>query len=114
MGCELNYVVRFVTAMSPAVAFFRDVLGLKVRFETPEWTEFETGSTTLALHTATDDALAGTCQLGLCVDDVQAFYRDMTAKGFCFTAPPRAQHGIVLARFRSLDGAEITVSSRGR
>jgi hypothetical protein len=34
----------------------------------------------------------------------------MTAKGFDFTQPPRAEHGAMIARFRGMDGGKINVS----
>lgn len=49
----MPYVIRFVADMTSATRFFRDDLGLTLRFESPDWTEFDTGSTTLALHPAT-------------------------------------------------------------
>ena len=51
-GTQLRYVIRFVADMDKAVKFHRDVLGLKVKFESPGWSEFVTGKTTLALHPA--------------------------------------------------------------
>jgi catechol 2,3-dioxygenase-like lactoylglutathione lyase family enzyme len=70
---KLNYVIKFVSDMSRAVRFYRDVLGLPLKFESPGWTEFTTGETTLALHPASDKNPAGTLQLGFGVTDIQAF-----------------------------------------
>jgi len=42
-GTPLRYAIK-------AVKFYRDVLGLTVKFESPGWSEFATGETTLALH----------------------------------------------------------------
>jgi hypothetical protein len=50
-----------------------------VKFESPGWSEFVTGETTLALHPASDKNPAGKVELGFTVPDVEAFYRDMTA-----------------------------------
>jgi len=49
---KLNYVIKFVTDMGRAVRFYRDVLGFPIKFESPGWSEFVTGETTLALHPA--------------------------------------------------------------
>ena len=51
-GTQLRYAIKFVADMDKAVKFHRDVLGLKVKFESPGWSEFATGETTLALHPA--------------------------------------------------------------
>src|SRR6185503_2573689 len=45
-----DYIMITVSDMDRSLAFYRDVLGLALRFASPEWTEFETGTTTLALH----------------------------------------------------------------
>ncbi len=49
---KLSYVIKFVGDMDRAVKFYRDVLGLPLKFESPGWSEFATGETTLALHPA--------------------------------------------------------------
>jgi catechol 2,3-dioxygenase-like lactoylglutathione lyase family enzyme len=51
-GTQLRYVIRFVADMDKAVKFHRDVLGLKVKFESPGWSEFAAGETTLTLRPA--------------------------------------------------------------
>jgi len=37
---KLNYVIQFVADMDHAVKFYRDVLGLPLRIQSPGWTEF--------------------------------------------------------------------------
>ena len=49
---RVNYAIIFVSDMKRAVAFYRDVLGLPLKFESPGWTEFATDGATLALHAA--------------------------------------------------------------
>jgi carbon storage regulator len=49
---KFTHAIVFVSDMARSVAFYRDVLGLPLRFESPEWTEFETPGSTLALHLA--------------------------------------------------------------
>jgi catechol 2,3-dioxygenase-like lactoylglutathione lyase family enzyme len=45
-GTQLRYVIKFVSDMSKAVKFYRDVVGLQLKFESPGWSEFMTGETT--------------------------------------------------------------------
>jgi catechol 2,3-dioxygenase-like lactoylglutathione lyase family enzyme len=90
-GAKLQYVIKFVADMNKAVKFYRDVLGLQLKFESPGWSEFVTGETTLALHPASDKNPAGKVELGFTVADVEAFYRDMSAKGFCSACHPRSR-----------------------
>jgi lactoylglutathione lyase len=80
MQTQLSYAIKFVADMDKAVKFHRDVLGLELKFESPGWSEFATGETTLAQHSASDKNPAGRIELGFTVADVEAFYRDMSAK----------------------------------
>ena len=71
-GTQLRYVIKFVADMNKAVKFYRDVLGLQLKFESSGWSEFVTGETTLALHPASDKNPAGKVELGFTVADVEA------------------------------------------
>ena len=109
---HLRYIIKFVSDMVKAVKVHRDVLGLRVKFESPGWSEFGTGETTLALHPASDKNPAGKVELGFTVADVEAFYRDMSAKGVLFTMPPKKQDfGGVLAQFVDSEGAHCSVGA---
>jgi catechol 2,3-dioxygenase-like lactoylglutathione lyase family enzyme len=107
---NLNYAIKFVDDMDAGVRFYRDTLGLKLRFQSPFWSEFETGETSLALHPASADNPAGSVQLGVRVEDLDRFQAEAEARGIIFTSPPREVHGTRLARFRDPEGAEISVS----
>lgn len=108
---RLSYVIAFVSDMPAAVAFYRDVLGLPLHFESPGWSEFETGTTRLGLHPASAQHPHGTLQLGLAVDDMQRFATEMKAKGYRFTREPTVEHGTVLAAFVDRTGTEFSVSA---
>ena len=110
MPIKLNYAIHFVADMGRAVAFYRDTLGLALKFESPHWTEFATGETTLALHPASPENPAGTTHLGFGSADVEAFHRALTAQGVRFTRPPTPEHGITLAEFVDSEGARCSVS----
>ena len=73
---RLIYAIVFVSDMQRSVMFYRDVLGLPLRFEGSGWTEFDTGGATLALHPAKDsgqsdgkpkEESSGICRPGLSV-----------------------------------------------
>jgi predicted enzyme related to lactoylglutathione lyase len=111
-GAQLRYVIKFVADMNQAMKFYRDVLGLPVKFESPGWSEFATGETVLALHPASDKNAAGKVELGFTVNDVDAFYREMSAKGVLFSMPPKKQDfGGVLAQFVDSEGAYCSVGA---
>jgi lactoylglutathione lyase len=110
MTTSLTYVIKFVEDMEQAVRFHVDKLELKLRFKSPEWSEFDTGTTTLAFHIASSESPAGTCQLGFGVPDIQHFYSKALNNGVQFTSPPTALHGQRIAKLRDIDGAEFSVS----
>jgi lactoylglutathione lyase len=107
---RLAYAIKFVADMDAAIAFHRDVLGLTLKFQSPFWSEFATGETTLALHPASPAHPAGGVQLGYAADDLAALYAERDAKGLTFTAAPAPEHGATLARFLDSEGAECSVS----
>src|SRR5579864_9020317 len=88
-----DYIIVYVSDMQRSVAFYRDVLGLPLRFSSPGWTEFNTGSTTVALHTTGDNKLpthqgrptAGQAHIGFMVDDIQAVYESLKAQDVFFS-----------------------------
>jgi hypothetical protein len=97
MTTTLSYAIKYVSSMENAVRFHRDQLGINLRFESPHWSEFETGSTTLALHISSPENPAGSCQLGFRVPDIASFYAQKGGRGIEFTSPPAPLHGQQLA-----------------
>jgi predicted enzyme related to lactoylglutathione lyase len=114
-GYEMNlkYVIKHVDDMDRAIGFFRDTLSLKLRFQSPFWTEFETGETTLALHPATPEHPAGTVRLGFATPDLAGFYERRDALGLTFVAPPTPLHGSIIAQFLDCEGANCVISDAG-
>ncbi|MGI9516973.1 MAG: VOC family protein [Pirellulaceae bacterium] len=47
---RINYSIVLVSDMARSVKYYRDTLGIPLKFESPEWTEFKTDGATLALH----------------------------------------------------------------
>jgi lactoylglutathione lyase len=108
---KFSHSIVFVSDMARSVAFYRDVLGLPLRFESPEWTEFDTPGNTLALHLADGPATpskstapAGQCQLGFSVEDIDAFHQEMIAKGVTCLQPPEKEDFGTLAEYADPDG----------
>ena len=110
MAIKLGYAIHFVADMERAVAFYRDTVGLELRFASPGWTEFATGATTLALHPASDTNPAGTTHLGLHADDIAGVHCQLSAAGVRFTRAPTPEHGITLAEFVDSEGARVSLS----
>jgi len=113
MAGKLTYVIKYVEDMKRAVKFYREVLGLPLKFESPGWSEFETGETTLALHPASARNPAGGVELGFTVPDLQIFYQEMSQKGVQFNLPPTKQDfGADLAQFTDSEGGNCSVSGQ--
>jgi lactoylglutathione lyase len=120
MFSKVDYAMVIVSDMHRSVAFYRDTLGLGLKFESPGWSEFETGATTLALHPGTPAAgseaatqtgpVAGTCSLGFSVPDLNRTYAELCERGARFVMPPteQANEGIRLAVCIDPDGLAIS------
>jgi lactoylglutathione lyase len=116
---KIDYVMITVSNMARSVAFYKDKLGIPMKFGTPEWTEFQTGNTTLALHgggTAREGPAdpnahyAGACSIGFNVDNLDLVYEQLQAKGVQFVMAPTARPGenIKLAVAVDPDGLAIS------
>jgi lactoylglutathione lyase len=116
---RLNYAIVFVSDMKRSVAFYRDVLGLPLKFESPHWSEFATGGATLALHAAEatsaakDDPLkfpAGRCKPGFAVASLAEFHARMVEMKVACVQEPKETFGTRIAQYLDPDGLAISVS----
>jgi lactoylglutathione lyase len=107
-----------VSDMKRSVEFYRDTLGLKLRFDSPDWSEFDVDGNTLALHGGgklsdekSDPKAAGSASIGFGVEDVDAAYESLTQKDVRFVMPPTTeqQEGIRLAVLLDPDGFSISL-----
>ncbi|MHB8411329.1 MAG: VOC family protein [Candidatus Acidiferrales bacterium] len=113
MAAKLSYVIEFVEDMDRAVKFYRDIVGLPLKFQSPGWSEFETGETTLGLHPASEKNRAGKCEVGFSVENLQSFYEQLRAKGVAFSMPPTKQDfGGTLAQFVDSEGAHVSLGGK--
>jgi lactoylglutathione lyase len=119
---RVSHIIVFVSDMKRSVAFYRDVIGLQLKFDSPEWSEFATDGVTLGLHRADgpaplqgDDAVpAGSCRPGLHVDDLDAFHSRMIEHGVICTQQPMDLFGARMAQYLDPDGLAISVSEERR
>src|SRR5262245_34994439 len=120
---RVNYATVFVSDMARAVVFYRDVLGLPLRFESSHWTEFATEGATLALHAgdagpiesrSTKPELAGRCRPGLSVPNLDEFHRRMTQHAVPCLQQPTETFGVRIAQYADPDGLVISVSEGRR
>lgn len=119
---KIDYVIVMVSNMERSVEFYRDVLGLPLKFESPFWTEFANEGSTLALHPTQTPAPAetsplrnhaGTCQPGFHVESLDAFHAAMLSKGArCLRPPGPLEDGGRLAVYADPDGLPISIAER--
>jgi catechol 2,3-dioxygenase-like lactoylglutathione lyase family enzyme len=112
MEARLKYAIKFVADMDAALAFYRDNLGLRVRFTTPEWSEFDTGEVTLALHPASAANPAGSSQLGFATENLAQVYAERAVNGLAFAEAPRLEHGTLLSQVLDSENARVSLSGK--
>jgi lactoylglutathione lyase len=121
---RVSYVIVFVSDMATAVSFYRDVIGLPLRFQSPGWTEFATEGATLALHASDghepggkdqpEQVSPGRCRPGLSVPDLDEFHGRMVRNGVPCIQEPKDVFGARIAQYLDPDGLAISVSQEPR
>lgn len=118
---RVDYAIVFVSDMKRSVTFYRDVLRLPLKFESPEWTEYATDGATLALHASETSQLSegnheqpGRCRPGLSVPDLDEFHERMVEKGVLCVQEPKEIFGARLAQYLDPDGLLISVGEQNR
>lgn len=115
---KLASVRIFSCNLDSAVAFYRDMVGLRLSHhdKASGWAVFEAGSVSVVLEQCVPEnsesrELVGRF-LGVSfeVSNIATTYADMKAQGVEFTSPPTKQPwGGVLAHFKDLDGNTVTL-----
>ena len=120
---RLNYAIVFVSDMKRSVSFYRDALGLALRFESPGWTEFATDGATLALHAGEgpisgkdgpQQRSAGRCRPGLRVPNLDEFHKRMVERGVPCVQKPKEVFGARITQYVDPDGLVISVAEERR
>ena len=120
---RVSYAILFVSDMKRSVSFYRDVVGLPLKFESPGWTEFATDGATIALHASrepatggsdAEDLPAGRCRPGLSVPNLDEFHSRMLAHRVPCLQPPKEMFGARIAQYVDPDGLGISVSEERR
>ena len=120
---RVNYAIVFVSDMKRAVSFYRDVIGLPLKLESPGWTEFATDGATLALHASEapapemDNPLqvpAGRCRPGLSVPNLDELHKRMLERNVPCIQEPTETFGARTAQYLDPDGLAISVGEERR
>ena len=120
---KVSHAIVFVGDMKRSIEFYRDAIGLTLRFESSHWTEFETVGATLALHlsestgdrgSAAKSEAPGSCRPGFSVPDLQQFHRHVISKGVQCLQEPKDVFGAQVAMYLDPDGLAISVGEERR
>jgi lactoylglutathione lyase len=115
---KVSYTIVFVSDMRKSIEFYRDVVGMPVRFESPHWTEFETVGATLALHLVEGtgnggppvrNEAPGGCRPGFSVPDLQEFHRRVISMGVQCVQEPKDVFGAQVAMYLDPDRLAFSV-----
>jgi predicted enzyme related to lactoylglutathione lyase len=111
---KLSGVRIWVDDMAKARTFYGDLLGLPVKWDFGDAMGYDVGAD-LIVEMADDEArreglLARFAGLSISVPDIDAAYRDLTAKGVEFLGPPeKMPWGGLLAHFKDPAGNVLTL-----
>ncbi|PYQ14366.1 MAG: hypothetical protein DMH00_01935 [Acidobacteria bacterium] len=122
MMSKVGYSRIIVSDLKRSVEFYRDVLGVPLKFESDDWAEFATLGTRLALKagappvaaipekSSDGQPIAGRVGISFEVKNLDQVYRDLTAKGVTFVQPPTdGGPGGRIATLLDPDGLEIAL-----
>ena len=113
MQSRIAYVNIGVRDLERAVAFYRDVIGFKLVFSEPSfhYARFDVNGFTFGIGAGEIDNFTGRppgdrhTGIGLMVDDVDAAYEELKAKGVVFTmVPAKMPWGGYMGIFSDPDG----------
>ncbi len=115
---HVGYVILSVRNVPRSTAFYRDLLGLVVRSESPGWVEFDMGQMVLVIHPYpgmmpfnNSNAMP---EIAFECEDVMGSYARLREKGLFFSHPPVkvSQAGDadgMSAEFRDPDGNRLSI-----
>lgn len=119
---RVHYSIILVSDMSRSVAFYRDVVGMPLKFETPDWSEFATEGATWALHTCRRETgdmnearseSPGRCRPGFQVPDIDLFHTRMLKNDVPCIQEPTEVFGTRIAQYADPDGLVFSVAGVG-
>jgi predicted enzyme related to lactoylglutathione lyase len=118
---QLKFVTVRVRNQDRALAFWTELLGLRVATDQPmgegvRWIELKIpgAQTGVVLFTPPgEEHLIGTFSgMSFAVDDVEATHRELSARGVEFVQPPKKESWGTSAVFKDPDGNSFVLSSR--
>jgi methylmalonyl-CoA/ethylmalonyl-CoA epimerase len=116
---SVGQISIIVKDLSRAVAFYRDIVGLRFLFETGGMAFFDCGGTRLMFSKSEDPNTSGSSIVYYKTADIQAAASAMKSKGVTFEAEPRMiakmpDHELWMAFLRDSEGNLLALMSEVR
>lgn len=116
MKTRMSQIIIYVSDMQRSSTFYRDILGLRMLSESPEWSEFATGQFHLALRQSNSKdevqgervVTAGNAELVFEVTDIEQACAEIRQKGGPVDGPQLVEGlNVRVAFLRDPDGMAI-------
>ena len=107
---KLGMIMVVVKDMKRSVAFYRDVLGLKLDYESPHWSQLSAGNIQIGLHPEGKEVRVNPgmgLSFGFYVPDVQKAAAELKTRGVRMLMEPRKEDFGWLAIAADPDGYAI-------
>ena len=111
MTLSMRRIVLFTKDMPRMVAFYRDVLGLKLRKDEKGWKEFDANGCVIALHNGTSEVGRRPPKIGFWSADVAAARESLIARG-AKLGKVMSGGGLTRCEGKDPDGNPFQISSR--
>ena len=120
MITNINFVSIPTRDQERALKFWTEIIGCKVQTDQPlgaqRWIELSIGSSqtrlVLFLQEGHEDRVGTFFNGSLGCDDVEATYRQLSARGVEFTRPPKKEAWGTSAMFKDPEGNQFVLSDR--
>ncbi len=109
---KFGLLMIVVKDMNRSVAFYRDVLGLKLLFHQDNWSQFDTGQILLGLHPEGDEVKVSPTtgfSAGIYVDDIVKTVAELKRRGGHIAIDPRPEPFGRWALLKDPDGYNVQI-----
>ncbi|HEV8523403.1 MAG TPA: VOC family protein [Terriglobales bacterium] len=109
---KLGLIMVVVKDMDRSVRFYRDVLGLRLEFTIPQWSQFDAGNIKIGLHPEGEQVKVSPtsgCTFGFEVTNIESTVAELKRKGASFLMEPHKEDFGWLAAVSDPDGYIIQI-----
>lgn len=111
MTLSMRWIVLFTKDMPRMVAFYRDVLGLKLRKDEKGWKEFDANGCVIALYNGTSAVGKRPPKIGFWAEDIAAARAELVGRG-AKMSKVMAGAGLTRCEGKDPDGNPFSLSDR--